>query len=63
MNIISRFVPHQDCYEDFDELFQVGCPAPKIYPVNLCARSLEGSGDVCQGDSGGGLVALDKNKR
>ena len=58
-----RFVPHQDCYDIFDELYTPRCPAPKIYPENLCAKSLDGDGDICQGDSGGGLVALDKNNR
>ena len=57
----SRFLDHGSCYDIFDEIKMPRCPAPTIHPVNLCASSL--TGDICQGDSGGALVALDKIKR
>ena len=53
--------PHT-CFDLFDELKTPYCPAPKIDPeVNLCAGS--STGDICSGDSGGGLVAFDHFQR
>ena len=57
----SRFLDHGSCYDIFDEIKMPRCPAPTIHPVNLCASSL--TGDICKGDSGGGLVGLDYYKR
>ena len=56
-----RFVEHDACYDLFDELRTGYCPAPKIDQVNLCASSA--TGDICSGDSGGGLVAFDHLQR
>ena len=61
LRISSRFVSLDACNDTFEYIRLPDCPAPKIFPVNLCARSL--TGDTCQGDSGGGLVGLDKIKR
>ena len=55
------FVEHATCYDLFDELKTPYCPAPKIDQVNLCASS--STGDMCSGDSGGGLVTFDHFQR
>ena len=38
------------------------CPTALLAETNLCATST-GSGDICNGDSGGGLVTLDTQER
>ena len=57
----SRFPPLEDCYELFDELRTNQCPGVQIEEegnVHICASSQ--AGDICNGDSGSGLVIVDK---
>jgi len=58
-----RFETLESCNETFYDLFtSQDCPSANIQDsVNLCATSL--SGDICAGDSGGGLVTLNYAKR
>ena len=54
----------EDCHSTFDELFTPTCTPPRIntsVPIHICATSP--SGDICQGDSGGALVTLDKDNK
>ena len=54
----------EDCFNIFDELFTPSCYPPRINasePIHLCATSL--SGDICTGDAGGALAALDKDNK
>ena len=54
----------EDCFNTFDELLTPWCPSLRIYvdePIHLCATSL--SGDICNGDAGGALAALDKDNK
>ena len=53
-----RILKNTDCFDLIDPLRTNNCPGPQVSPVNLCASSV--NGDICKGDSGGGLVALDK---
>ena len=58
----SRFPSLGDCYELFDDLRTPNCPGPQIEEdgnVHICAAS--DSGDICNGDSGSGLVTVDKH--
>ena len=54
-------MPHEECFDLYEELRTPRCSAPRIFPVNVCAKFE--LGDICQGDSGGGLVTLDKSRR
>ena len=56
-----RFETLGNCNQTFYDLYDVGCPIGKVSSVNLCATSP--SGDICQGDSGGGLVTIDRSLR
>ena len=57
-----RFEEQSECSQLFDDVSSRACPAPRVSnTVNLCASAL--TGDVCKGDSGGGLVTLDSAQR
>ena len=57
-----RFDYQTECIQLFDDVSSRACPAPRVSnTVNLCATSI--TGDVCKGDSGGGLVTLDAAQR
>ena len=57
-----RFDEQEECSQVFEDVSSRACPAPQVsHTVNLCATSL--TGDVCKGDSGGGLVTLDTGLR
>ena len=56
----SRFPKLGDCYKTFDEIRTNTCPGAQIRKegnVHICASSL--AGDICNGDSGSGLVIVD----
>ena len=58
----SRFTRVGDCYETFDELRTPTCFGPQIEEegnVHICASSQ--ASDTCAGDSGSGLVIVDKH--
>ena len=61
----TRFPSLEECYETFDNIRTNRCPyGPQIEEegnIHICASSL--AGDFCNGDSGSGLVILDKNIR
>ena len=61
ITLYIRFETLENCNETFYVLYDVGCPIGKVSSVNLCATSP--SGDICQGDSGGGLVTIDRSLR
>ena len=64
MFLHSRFLSLDECFNMFDELFTPSCFPPRIntsVPIHICATSP--SGDICQGDSGGALVSLDKDNK
>ena len=57
-----RFPSLEDCYYLFDDLRTPNCPGPQIEEegnVHICASSK--AGDICHGDSGSGLVIVDKH--
>ena len=57
-----QFDSQSSCRSVFADVFSRSCPVPRVsHTVNLCATSL--TGDVCKGDSGGGLVTLDTGLR
>ena len=59
-----QFKTLKDCHRTFDEIFSPGCPSARISedePVHICATSP--TADICNGDSGGGLVILDNEKK
>ena len=61
---LPRFPSLEDCYETFDELRTPSCASAQIETENkihICASSV--AGDICNGDSGSGLVTLDKQIR
>ena len=60
-NKLFRFSSLEDCYETYDDLRTNTCSAPKIEEednAHICASSQ--AGDICNGDSGSGLVIVDK---
>ena len=63
-NTPSRFSTLEECYETFDDIRTNTCPGAQIEEegnVHICATSE--AGDICNGDSGSGLVILDKQIR
>ena len=64
-NNYTRFLSLDECYETFDDIRTNRCPeGPQIEEegnIHICGSSL--AGDFCNGDSGSGLIILDKQIR
>ena len=61
---LPRFPSLEDCYETFDDIRTPRCAAAQIdteNKIHICASSV--AGGICYGDSGSGLVTLDKQIR
>ena len=62
---LPRFLSLEECFKTFDNIRTNACKSlPQIEKeghIHICASSL--AGDFCSGDSGSGLVILDKQIR